>query len=158
MAERKLEQLSLFDNLGVPAKEKGAEEKLSKLIPEYKVKLSKLLPDYLANKTEMDAYKKLADRDNKEIKLIMLDSNLSECTVGDIKATCSVSERQDFIEEALIEKLKDMKVRGIIKKKEYVDMDALENAIYNGKVDAAALASCQTTKEVVTLRVSKVKK
>ena len=121
-------------------------------------RLSELLPVYQANKSEMDSYKKLVDKDNKEIKTIMLDSKLDEFIVDDIKATCSVSERQDFIEEALIEKLKDMKMRGIIKKKEYVDMDALENAIYNGKVDAAALASCQTTKEVVTLRVSKVKK
>jgi hypothetical protein len=100
----------------------------------------------------------VVDKENAEIKTLMRASNLSEFVAGDIKATCSVSERQDFIEEALIEKLKEMKVRGIIKKKEYVDMDALENAIYNGKVDAAALASCQTTKEVVTLRVSKVKK
>ena len=126
---------------------KTAEEKLQELIPRYQL-----------NKSEMDSYKKIVDKDNKEIKMIMLESQLPEFVMGDIKATCSVSERQDFIEEALIEKLKNMKVRGIIKKKEYVDMDALENAIYNGKVNAAELASCQTTKEVVTLRVSKVKK
>ena len=105
----------------------------------------------------MDSYKKLVDSDNKEIKEIMQENKLPEFIVDDIKATCSVSERTDFIEEALIEKLKEMKVKGIIKKKEYVDMDALENAIYNGKVNAGELASCQTTKEVVTLRVSKVK-
>lgn len=147
MAKRKLEQLSLFDDLGVPAKEKGAEERLTELLPIYHMQ-----------KSEMDSIKKVVDKENAEIKTLMRESNLSEFVAGDIKATCSVSERQDFIEEALIEKLKDMKVRGIIKKKEYVDMDALENAIYNGKVDAAALASCQTTKEVVTLRVLEVKK
>jgi hypothetical protein len=121
-------------------------------------KLSQLLPVYEANKSEMDSYKKLVDKDNKEIKSIMLEAGLREFVVDDIKATCSVSERQDFIEEALIAKLKEMKVPGIVKKKEYVDMDALENAIYNGKIDAAALANCQTKKEVVTLRVSKIKK
>lgn len=147
MAKRKLEQLSLFDDLGVPVKEKRAEERLTELLPIYHMQ-----------KSEMDSIKKVVDKENAEIKTLMRASNLSEFVAGDIKATCSVSERQDFIEEALIEKLKEMKVRGIIKKKEYVDMDALENAIYNGKVDAAALASCQTTKEVVTLRVSKVKK
>lgn len=121
-------------------------------------KLSKLIPDYQANKTEMDAYKKLVDKDNKEIKLIMLDSNLSEYIVGDIKASCSVSERESFIEEALIEKLKELNVEGVIKKKEYVDMDALESAIYNGELNAAELVSCQQVKEVVTLRISKIKK
>lgn len=121
-------------------------------------KLSQLLPVYEANKSKMDSYKRLVDKDNKEIKSIMLGAGLREFIVDDIKASCSVSERQDFIEEALIAKLKEMKVPGIVKKKEYVDMDALENAIYNGKIDAAALANCQTKKEVVTLRVSKIKK
>ena len=121
-------------------------------------KLSDLLPVYEANKSEMDSYKKLVDRDNKEIKSIMLGAEMGEFVVDDIKASCSVSVREDFVEEALIAKLKEMKIRGVIKKKEYVDMDALENAIYNGKVDAASLADCQTKKEVVTLRVSKLKR
>ena len=121
-------------------------------------KLSQLLPVYEANKSEMDSYKKLVDKDNKEIKSIMLGAGLREFVVDDIKASCSVSEREDFIEEALIAKLKEMKVQGIVKKKEYVDMDALENAIYNGKIDAAALADCQTKKEVVTLKVTKLKR
>lgn len=146
MAKRKLEQLSLFDDLGVPAKEKGAEERLTELLPIYHMQ-----------KSEMDSIKKVVDKENAEIKTLMRKSNLSEFIAGDIKATCSVSERQDFIEEALIEKLKDMKVKGVIKKKEYVDMDALENAIYNGELNAAELASCQTKKEVVTLRVTKIK-
>lgn len=121
-------------------------------------KLSQLLPVYESNKSKMDSYKKLVDRDNKEIKSIMLGAGLKEFVVDDIKATCSVSERQDFIEEALIAKLKEMKVPGVVKKKEYVDMDALENAIYNGKIDAAELVSCQIKKEVVTLKVTKLKR
>ena len=134
-------QISLVDDVRTP------EEKLSQLLPVYE-----------ANKSEMDSYKKLVDKDNKEIKSIMLGAGLREFAVDDIKASCSVSEREDFIEEALIAKLKEMKVPGIVKKKEYVDMDALENAIYNGKIDAAALANCQTKKEVVTLRVTKLKR
>ncbi len=37
-------------------------------------------------------------------------------------------------------------------------MDELESAIYNNKLDAAELKSCQIIKEVVTLRLSKSKK
>ncbi len=125
---------------------KTAEEKLQELIQHYQL-----------NKSKMDSYKKVVDKDNNEIKMIMRESQLSEFIVGDIKATCSISEREDFIEEALIEKLKEMKVDGVIKMKEYIDMDALENAIYNGELNAAELASCQTKKEVVTLRVTKIK-
>ena len=43
-------------------------------------------------------------------------------------------------------------------KKEYVDMDALENALYNGEINPAELAPCQETKTTITLRLSKVKK
>jgi len=129
-------------------------------------RLSVILPNYQANKSEMDAYKKLVDKDNKEIKEIMLGAKIDEFEVDDIRAKVSVSERTGFIEEALIDKVKELKdngelsesqLRKIIKKKEYVDMEALENAIYKGKVNAAQLASCQTITEVVTLRVSKVK-
>ena len=134
-------QMSLFEDVRTP------EEKLSQILPVYE-----------ANKSEMDSYKKLVDKDNKEIKSIMLGAELGEFIVDDIKASVSISEREDFIEEALIAKLKEMKVRGIVKKKEYVDMDALENAIYNGKIDAALLQDCQTKKEVVTLRVTKLKR
>lgn len=137
-------QLSMFEN------EKGGNPA--------EQRLAELLPIYHKQKSEMDSIKKVVDKENAEIKTLMRSADIPEFVAGDIKATCSVSERLDFIEEALIEKIKDMKVRGIVKKKEYVDMDALENAIYNGKINAAALASCQTIKEVVTLRISKVKR
>ena len=88
MAKRKLEQLSLFDDLGVPVKEKGAEERLTELLPIYHMQ-----------KSEMDSIKKVVDKEKEEIKTLMRESNLPEFVAGDIKATCSVSERQDFIEE-----------------------------------------------------------
>ena len=72
MAKRKLEQLSLFDDLGVPVKEKGAEERLTELLPIYHMQ-----------KSEMDSIKKVVDKENAEINL-MRASNLSEFE-GDIK-------------------------------------------------------------------------
>lgn len=130
-------------------------------------RLSIILPTYEANKSEMDAYKKLVDKDNKEIKEIMLGAKMDEFEFEDIRAKVSVSERTGFIEEALIDTIKEMKEKGelsatqlrkVIKKKEYVDMEALENAIYRGHINAAQLAGCQTVTEVVTLRVSKIKR
>lgn len=122
-------------------------------------KLNHIIPVYFDNKTKMDSYKKSVDADNKAIKEIMKEEALPEFVVDGIKASYSVSTREEFIEEALIEKIKLLKKsKGVIKKKEYVDMDALENAIYNGKINAIDLASCQTKKEVVTLRIGKAKK
>jgi F0F1-type ATP synthase epsilon subunit len=121
-------------------------------------KVQELIPIYKLNKSEADSYKKLSDKYNAEIKAIMVENGLTEVSTDDVKITCGKQVRQSFIEESLIETLKKLKVKNVIKKKEYVDMDALENAIYNGEINAASLAPCQSTQEVITLRLSAVKK
>lgn len=123
----------------------------------YAKQLERLIPKYMENNLKMKDYKKLVDEDNGKIKHLMKGNAIEVFEVGNLKASCTTSERMSFNEDALIEKLKELKTRGIVKKKEYVDMDALENAIYHGKLSAAELASCQETKEVVTLKVSKKK-
>ena len=120
-------------------------------------KLSELVPRYYTNNTEMRKYKKLADADNKEIKEVMGLLNLTEYEVGGITAKISVSKRVDLLEDVLMEKIKVLGVEGIIKTKEYVDMDALEDALYHGRISPATLAQAQVEKEVVTLRVNKKK-
>lgn len=119
--------------------------------------VQELIPVYTLNKMEADSYKKIADKYNSQIKTLMTENGISEVSTDDTKITLSKQLRQQFIEEALIQKLKNLKIKNVIKKKEYVDMDALENAIYNGEVNAAELASCQSTQEVFTLRLSNVK-
>ena len=50
---------------------------------------------------------------------------------------------------------------GLIKTKEYVDMDVLENLLYHNKFDEAeisSISSCQEIKNIPTLKVKKVKK
>lgn len=122
-------------------------------------KLEELITHYHLNKVEADSYKKIVDKDNAAIKAIMLEENIPEVITADgLKATCSISYKESFVEDALIAKIKELGVDGVIKQKEYVDMEALENAIYHGQLNAAELAPCQEKKEVVTLRVSKVKK
>lgn len=117
-------------------------------------RLSHLLPFYQANKVELDYYKRLADGANKEIKEIMLNEEMGEFESDNLIARISKSERTNFIDELLIDKIKSLGIKGIIKKKEYVDMDKLESAIYHGEINAAELANCQEIKEVVTLRIS----
>lgn len=115
--------------------------------------LYELIGLYKQYKQDSDRLKKQSDLYNKQIKDIMLSNGMTEVEHNGTRVTCTVSQRQEFNEEALIAKLKQLKVKNVIKKKEYVDMDALENAIYNGELSAAELAPCQVTKEVVTLRV-----
>lgn len=130
--------------------------------------LNELIPQYASNKAELDSYKKICDKENAQIKEIMLSEKLDICEAGGYKATCTVSVRESMNEEKLLEiyhknealiwKLQDL---GVIKTKEYVDFDMLEKAIYDEIIPKEMLLEmdkAKESKEVVTLRVSKIKK
>lgn len=123
--------------------------------------LDTLIPQYAANKSELNDYQKLCDKENAQIKAIMKDFVVSSYEAGGYKATYTISERESLNEGMLLEILgggaRDM---GIIKTKEYVDFDALEKAIYDGLLSEETLLEmdkAKEVKEVVTLRVVKIK-
>lgn len=124
--------------------------------------LDTLIPQYAANKSELDSYKKICDNENAQIKAIMKDFVVPSYEAGGYKATYTISERESLNEEMLLEILGgDARAIGIIKTKEYVDFDALEKAIYNGLLPGETLLEmdkAREVKEVVTLRVTKIKK
>ena len=121
-------------------------------------KLDDLIPLYYEHNELVKKHKKVADETNKEIKKIMAEQGITEFATHGLVAKVSVSERVDLMEDVLIEKIKELGIEGIIKTKEYIDMDALETALYNGLISPAMLAKAQTKKEVVTLRIMKEKK
>ena len=134
--------------------------------------LSQLVERYGNLKTEMDSYKKQVEADNAEIKKIMKDSGIDSFTAGGYTASYSVAVSENFDEDKLIAKLEHLTYQdpnsgatvcvgsglGIIKMRPYVDMEALENAIYNGNVNAADLADCKVRKETPKLTIKKEKK
>ena len=127
--------------------------------------LDKLIASYVLNKGEFDSLKKITERDNGRIKDMMLELNLTERQVGDRVVKRIVQEKEAFNEELLLELIKTKCPKDIqdkiIKTKEYVDMDCLEDAIYNSSIPSDFLFdmdTCREVKQVVTLRVSKVKK
>ena len=135
------------------------------------VSLDTLIPQYAENKSMFDDYKKICDAENKQIKELM-DTDTYE--VAGYKATKSISSRDSLNEDKLINNL-DEELRGyfeennIIKTKEYIDTDNLESLIYGlkNKKDIESkkllndllvlLDNCTDRKEVVTLRVSRIK-
>lgn len=120
--------------------------------------LNSTIECFYEDKQLADKYKKSAEEYNKEIKQLMSTINKNEFeTDSGLIAKISIQKRESFIEEALLQKIKELKVPGIIKTKEYVDMDLLEDAIYNEKLDASELTTCRKIQEVVTLKVSKKK-
>jgi len=133
--------------------------------------LDNLILTFAKDKATLDSYKKITDKENAEIKAIMLSEKIPSKEVGEYKATCTVSNRETINEEVLLDIIKHAVGTnsvmlsspdfGIIKLKEYIDFDALEKAIYDGKIpDETVLEmdKAKESKEVVTLKVTKLKK
>lgn len=124
------------------------------------VSLDTLIPMYATNKSELDSYKKLCDLQNTQIKELMVNEDLTEKTVGDWTAKYSVTTRESFNEDKLLQVCQIAGIKEVIKTKEYIDMEALESAIYNGKISEELLLEidkCREVKEVPTLMISKKK-
>lgn len=113
---------------------------------------------FYEDKKLADKYKKSSEAYNAQIKELMstMKTTMFETSTGLI-AKLITQNRESFIDELLLAKIKELDIPGIIKTKEYVDMDALENAIYNGQLNASELSSCREIKQVVTLKVSQKK-
>lgn len=77
--------------------------------------------------------------------------------IGDIVAEFKIQERCTTNAEKLVEKLKKLKRKDLIKKIEVPDMQTIEKLIYDQELDASLLADCIETKEVEVLTVKKAK-
>lgn len=121
--------------------------------------LNDVVPRYVANKREADSYAALAKKDNEVIKDLLESAKLDEYAVGDQRVFISRAEKQEVDEEHLVVLLKRLgQSKGIVKKKEYVDMEKLEDALYHGEIHAADISQCFSTKETISLRIGKAKK
>ena len=126
--------------------------------------LDKLIPQYAANKSELDGYKKICDKENAQIKAIMSNLAVQHYEAGEYKASYSIQKRESVNEEMLLEIIHshehECNVSSIIKTKEYIDFDALENAIYNGLIPedvVSEMGKATEVKEVPVLKVTKLK-
>ena len=129
------------------------------VLPEFvKENLDGMINSYAQNKESLDNYKKICDEENNWIKEMFTKADIDEyTTMSGLTAKVSISKKENFIDNLLIAKLKELGALSAIKTVEVVDYDELENLIYNNKLDASQLNDCKTVKEIATLRVSKKK-
>ena len=120
--------------------------------------LDSLIPQYAANKREQDSYKKLCDKENAQIKAIMQDYAVPQYIAGGYKATYSIQKRESINEEVLLEIAHQHGIPEIVKTKEYIDFDALENAIYNGRIPESIVLEMDAATEVKEIPILKVTK
>ena len=122
-------------------------------------RLEQLIPSYIVNKDKEKEFKDLASAENTEIKAIMTEFKMASYETESGSVTLSERVNEDFVEEKLIEYLKERGISdGIIKTREYVDFDALESAIYHEKISGDNLKemdSCKEKKVTQVLRISK---
>ena len=125
------------------------------------IPLDSLIPMYALNKVELDSYTAICKKENEEIKKQMLALGQDTYNTGGFTAKRTVSTRESLNEDKLMSVILKHGIKDVIKTKEYVDMDALEDYLYNTEITSALatdLDSCKTTTEVVTLKVTRDKK
>lgn len=124
--------------------------------------LTNAIDTYALNKNELDSYKKICDKENAEIKALMTELELDKAVTDDYTASLIVQHRETMDEDMLLEVLINNGYRDlVVRTREYVDMDLLENAIYHSKIDKDTLLqmnNCKQVKEVQTLKIAKRKK
>lgn len=125
--------------------------------------LDELIPSYGENKSTADDLKKIIEGQNKKIKELMANANISSHEVNGWIATVTSYGNSTFNQAKLLSVIKkdsDLASK-VIKTQEYIDMDTLENLMYSGQVDKELfldMDKCRETTTVTTLRIKRAKK
>lgn len=102
-------------------------------------------------KNDLEAY-------NKLIKNYALSNDLENIEYAGYKANVSKRVKTSWVEPILIEKLKKLGYPELVKTKEYVDLELLENYIYTKQIKEAKIKDCKNEMEIIILKVSEVRK
>ena len=123
--------------------------------------------DSVSDYCEIDEQIKALTKQKNDLKdkicAYMDEEDISSATADGYSLTKSVSQRTTVNEDQLLSVVKGWHIKGVdglIKTKEYVDTDVLEDLTYKGIVtptELKGLETCRKVTEVVTLRPSKKK-
>lgn len=126
-----------------------------------KAQFENLINEAGKTKYEVDALNKVLTNAKNQIKAELNSNETTDAKTDEYKVKLVKQKRQTFNDDKAIELLKGTSIENlVVKTKLYVDSDALEDLIYQGKVDKeliAKLNDCVTTKIVDTLNITKVK-
>ena len=137
-----------------------------KVVPQTKMpdkELGNAILDYQNAKKQEASIKQIVSELNDTIKTELQNRNETEFVVGDVRASITVTPRQEVNElraiEILRKELTPEQFSQVVKTKEYIDDDEFERLVYAKEVDAEILTPAVTPlAPTVTLRLGKVKK
>ena len=119
--------------------------------------LKNLIDSYGESKKEENAIVKRNKERNSQIKQLFLDNDISSFETDSFIATVSETEKQSLNNELALGILKkelgENELTSVVKKKEYIDEDALEKLVFNGQFDISKLEKAVDKKIVSTLRI-----
>ncbi len=137
-----------------------------KSVPQTKMpdqELGAAILNYQDVKKQETAIKKVVSELNETIKTELQNRNETEFIVGDVRASITITPKQEVNELQAIEILRKAltpeQFSQCVKTKEYIDDDEFERLVYAKEVDAEILMPAVTPlAPTVTLRLGKVKK
>jgi hypothetical protein len=123
--------------------------------------LGKAIDLYKENKDLENKLKKSNTEAGNLIKQYFNEKGISSASSEKYTATVTTTTKSTLNEELAIEIIKEnlggALLRSVIKKKEYIDEDALEKLVYNGDFDINKLAKAKIDTTTQTLRIAKKK-
>lgn len=137
-----------------------------KVVPQTKMpdkELGNAILDYQNAKKQEASIKQIVSELNDTIKTELQNRNETEFVVGDVRASITITPRQEVNELRAIEILRKAltpeQFSQVVKTKEYIDDDEFERLVYAKEIDAEILTPAVTPlAPTVTLRLGKVKK
>lgn len=124
-------------------------------------KLDELMPKYYEHKKSASALKEVIDAENTEIKALLNGIDADEYSGEQFTAKIITKDKTKFNTEKLLETCREFEIDGLIKTREYVDEDVLEQAIYANtfsEEQIARLNACREIKFEYALTVKPTKK
>lgn len=119
-----------------------------------------LVDEYAKNKKAFDELKKLCEEQNKELKSLMKELDVADCSTKDWYVKLGQQKRESMNEDMLLDIAHKNNLQ-IIKVKECIDYDSLENLLYKGEIAKDVIREINKARQikiVTTLKVAKKKK
>ena len=121
--------------------------------------ISEIIDKYKRDKDMENHLKKLNTENGTKIKEYFDKHGISSLDTDTCTATVSTSKSESLNDDLAIEIIKEhlggALLASVVKKKEYIDEDALEKLVYNGDFDISLLEKAKIVKVTKTLRISK---
>lgn len=114
-----------------------------------------LVKNYYAKNNEAKSISDIAKSLNNQIKEYMQNHEMSEAQFDNYTVKYSLLKSVSFDADILLACVKNMGATNLIKTKEYVDLEDLEQALYKHEIDGQKISSAQIIKEQVRLNVNK---